>query len=45
MNSVDFTNAYSMWDKNNVANRMTIAQLDLENSVMDIVNDMKIGSY
>lgn len=45
MNSVDFTNAYSMWDKNNVANRMTIAQLDLKNSVMDIVNDMKSRSY
>lgn len=41
MDTVDFENAYSMWDKNNVANKMTIAQIDLQNSTMDIVNDMR----
>lgn len=41
MDTVDFKNAYSMWDKNNIANKMTIAQIDLQNSVIDIVNDMR----
>lgn len=45
MDTVDFENAYSMWDKNNIANKMTIAQIDLQNSVMEIVKDMRNGSY
>ena len=45
MDTVDFKNAYSMWDKNNIANKMTIAQIDLQNSVMEIVKDMRNGSY
>ena len=38
-------NSDCVWDKNNIVNKFTIAQIDLVNSVMDIDNDMKKGTY
>ena len=43
MNTVDFKDASAMWDKNNVANKMTIAQIDLQNSIIDV--DITMRSY
>ena len=41
MDNLDFQDANTVWDKNNVANMMTIAQIDIENSNIDIVSEMR----
>ena len=45
MDVTDFEDAYAMWDKNNIANKMTVAQIDLQGSVIEIVKDMRNGDY
>ena len=36
MDITDFKDPYIMWDKNNIANMMTIPQVDLENSTISV---------
>jgi len=45
MDVTDFKDSYAMWDKNNIANKMTVAQIDLQGSVIEIVKDMRNGDY
>lgn len=40
----DISNPYILWDKNNVANIITIPQIDLDNSNIDITKSMRIYS-
>lgn len=41
MDNLDFEDANSMWDVNNIANRITIPQIDLNNSIIKVISSMK----
>ena len=41
MDNLDFEDANSMWDINNIANKITIPQIDLNNSIIKVISSMK----
>lgn len=42
MDNLNFEDANSMWDINNIANKITIPQIDLNNSTIKVISSMKL---